>query len=52
MNAIRVIHPFRHEGLWIFDDETVGLRQEPFVSGRMAPWSSSRPRFPMPGRNT
>ena len=33
MNAIRAIHPYRHEGLWVFDDETVGLRQEPFVSG-------------------
>jgi hypothetical protein len=22
-----------HEGLWVFDDEAVGLRQEPFVSG-------------------
>ena len=33
MNAIRAIHPFRYEGLWVFDDETVGLRQEPFVSG-------------------
>jgi hypothetical protein len=28
MNAIRAIQPFRHEGLWVFDDETVGLRQE------------------------
>jgi hypothetical protein len=33
MNAIRTIHPYRHEGLWVFDDEAVGLRQEPFVSG-------------------
>jgi len=33
MNAIRAIHPFRHEGLWVFDDEAVGLPQEPFVSG-------------------
>ena len=33
MNAIRAIHPYRHEGLWVFDDEAVGLRQEPFVSG-------------------
>lgn len=28
MNAIRAIHPFRYEGLWVFDDETAGLRQE------------------------
>ena len=33
MNAIRAIHPYRHEGLWVFADEAVGLRQEPFVSG-------------------
>ena len=33
MNAIRAIHPYRHQGLWVFGDETVGLRQEPFVSG-------------------
>jgi len=33
MNAIRAIHPYRREGLWVFDDETVGLRQEPFVAG-------------------
>ena len=33
MNAIRAIHPYRHDGLWVFDDETVGLRQELFVAG-------------------
>ena len=33
MNVIRAIHPYRHEGLWVFDDEAVGLRQEPFVKG-------------------
>jgi len=33
MNAIRVIHPYRYQGLWVFDDEKVGLVQEPFVSG-------------------
>ncbi|HEX7550464.1 MAG TPA: hypothetical protein VF579_07815 [Candidatus Methylomirabilis sp.] len=33
MNAIRAIHSYRHEGLWVFDDEAVGLRQEPFVAG-------------------
>jgi hypothetical protein len=32
-NAIVAIHPYRHEGLWVFDDERVGLIQEPFVSG-------------------
>ena len=33
MNAINVIHPHKYEGLWVFDDEAVGLRREPFVSG-------------------
>lgn len=27
------IFPYRHDGLWVFDDNSVGLRQEPFVSG-------------------
>jgi hypothetical protein len=26
-------NPFRHDELWVFDEETVGLRQVPFVSG-------------------
>ena len=33
MNAISVIHPSKYEGMWVFDDEKVGLIQEPFVSG-------------------
>lgn len=33
MNTIMVIHPYKYEGLWVFDDEKVGLVQEPFVSG-------------------
>lgn len=33
MNALRVIHPYRHEGVWVFDDATAGLVREPFVSG-------------------
>jgi hypothetical protein len=33
MNSIRAIHPYRHEGIWVFDDPAVGLVQEPFVSG-------------------
>jgi hypothetical protein len=32
-NALIAIHPYRHEGLWVFDDPRVGLSQEPFVSG-------------------
>ena len=33
MNAINVIHPYKHAGRWVFDDEAVGLLREPFVSG-------------------
>jgi hypothetical protein len=33
MNAILAIHPYRHHGLWVFDDPAVGLVQEPFVAG-------------------
>ena len=33
MNAINVIAPYRHLGMWVFDDPRVGLVQEPFVSG-------------------
>ena len=32
-NAIMVIFPYQHQEPWIFDDERVGLVQEPFVSG-------------------
>ena len=33
MNSLTVIHPYKYEGVWVFDDERVGLVQEPFVSG-------------------
>jgi len=33
VNALIAIYPYKHEGLWVFDDEKVGLVQEPFVSG-------------------
>ena len=33
MNAIHVISPYKHHGMWVFDDPCVGLVQEPFVSG-------------------
>jgi hypothetical protein len=33
MNAINVIAPYKHLGMWVFDDPRVGLNQEPFVSG-------------------
>ena len=32
-NYINVIFPYRYAGLWVFDDEGVGLLQEPFVGG-------------------
>jgi hypothetical protein len=33
MNAINVISPFKHHGMWVFDDPRVALVQEPFVAG-------------------
>jgi hypothetical protein len=33
MNAINVISPYKHHGMWVFDDPRVGLVQEPFISG-------------------
>ena len=33
MNALIAIYPYKHEGLWVFDDPKVGLLQEPFISG-------------------
>ena len=33
MNAINIIAPYKHLGLWVFDDEKVGLIEEPFVGG-------------------
>ena len=33
MNSILVIHPYRYDGVWVFDDDRVGLVQEPFVAG-------------------
>ncbi len=32
-NAMMVIFPYRDRDTWVFDDETVGLVREPFVSG-------------------
>jgi hypothetical protein len=32
MNAINVIYPYKRNGIWAFDDPTVGLNQEPFVA--------------------
>jgi hypothetical protein len=33
MNVLHVIHPYKHQGQWVFDDERVGLVREPFVAG-------------------
>lgn len=33
MNSINVIKPYKYLTMWVFDDERVGLEQEPFVSG-------------------
>jgi len=33
MNSLFVIAPYKHLGMWVFDDERVGLVQEPFVGG-------------------
>ena len=33
MNSILVIHPYKYEGVWVFDDSRVGLLREPFVAG-------------------
>lgn len=33
MNTINIIAPYKYLGMWVFDDERVGLIQEPFVSG-------------------
>lgn len=32
-NAIMVIHPYRHEDMWVFDDPDTELVKEPFIAG-------------------
>lgn len=32
-NAMMVIFPYRHNGLWVFDDDAAGLVKEPFAFG-------------------
>ncbi|MFW6169546.1 MAG: DUF6717 family protein [Planctomycetota bacterium] len=32
-NSIFVIKPYKWNGMWVFDDERVGLEKEPFVAG-------------------
>jgi len=33
MNAINVISPYKHDGMWVFDDARFGLVKEPFIAG-------------------
>jgi hypothetical protein len=33
VNAINIIAPYMHLGMWVFDDSRAGLVQEPFVEG-------------------
>jgi hypothetical protein len=33
MNVITVLQPYKHAGMWVFDDPDRGLCKEPFVSG-------------------
>jgi hypothetical protein len=33
VNEINVISPYKHNGMWVFDDPRVDLLQEPFVAG-------------------
>jgi pimeloyl-ACP methyl ester carboxylesterase len=32
-NIVIVIKPYWYQGTWVFDDESVGLKREPFVAG-------------------
>ena len=33
MNSLMVISPYKHHGMWVFDDPAVGLNKEPFIAG-------------------
>ena len=33
MNSIVALELYRSNGLWVFDDPTVGLQKEPFIAG-------------------
>jgi len=33
MNSLMVIAPYKHGGMWVFDDPSVGLTKEPFIAG-------------------
>ena len=38
MNSLMVIAPYKHLGMWVFDDERKGLTQEPFIAGSNRLW--------------
>ena len=33
VNSISIITPYKHNGMWVFDDQRFGLPQELFVAG-------------------
>ena len=33
MNQILILSPYKHRGIWVFDDERTGLVREAFVAG-------------------
>jgi hypothetical protein len=33
VNALSFLTPYKHDGLWVFDDSSVSLIREPFVFG-------------------
>ncbi len=32
-NVLNVIHPYKWQGMWVFDDQRVDLEKEPFIEG-------------------
>jgi hypothetical protein len=46
MNAINVSGPYKHLGMWVFDDPRAGLVQEPFVAGADTMLIALSQRFP------
>jgi Family of unknown function (DUF6717) len=33
VNSLLVIAPYKYQGVWVFDDPTIGLSREPFIAG-------------------
>ena len=33
MNVINIIYPYKSNKMWVFDDDNVGLKAEPFIAG-------------------